>query len=222
MVSDELCRELIKINAIKFGQFKLKSGMIAPIYFDFRHIISYPSIMKMVAEEMWELVKDKYEKKEFTHICGVPFTALPIASSISILKNVPMLMKRKEAKTYGTGALVEGIYTRETKCLIIEDVITTGLSVYETAKALNDLNIKTNDVIVLLDRKQGGLINLEKSGIRVHKLMDIQVFLTKALSMKLITNENYNESMNFVNSHIINNDGIFIDTKKQESLNLGL
>ena len=76
----EIFLKLYDIGAIKFGTFTLKSGLISPIYIDLRESISYPPLLKAIAEEMWKKVEDCPCDK----ICGVPYTALPMASYISI------------------------------------------------------------------------------------------------------------------------------------------
>jgi hypothetical protein len=69
----ELLKELFKIGAIKFGSFKLKSGIISPIYIDLRVTISYPLVLKQIADLMWKRVEGQ---SQFDFICGVPYTGI--------------------------------------------------------------------------------------------------------------------------------------------------
>jgi uridine monophosphate synthetase len=156
----ELIKQLQQINAIKFGTFTLKSGLISPVYIDLRCIISYPQILQALAEQMWEQVK--HLKADL--ICGVPYTALPIATAISLQHNKPMVMVRKEAKDYGTKKLVEGNFEPGQSCMIIEDVVTTGSSILTTVEELKKVGLVVKYVVSFVDREQGGKENLTKAG----------------------------------------------------------
>ena len=72
--------------------------------------------------------------EKFDIICGIPYGALPIATYISTTYNKPLIYIRDKAKTYGTGKLIEGTYKETDRCVIIDDVITSGQSIEEAIK----------------------------------------------------------------------------------------
>ena len=172
---ESLVEKLFAIQAIKFGDFTLKSGIQSPVYVDLRVTVSHPDVLKLISEMIWD-VSSKF-CTDFSVICGVPYTALPIASVISVNHNVPMVMRRKEAKTYGTKRLIEGDFVPESKCLVIEDVVTSGSSVRETVEALNAVHLHVSDAVVLLDRFQGGKDMLESQGITLHSVLTLPTVL---------------------------------------------
>lgn len=161
-----MIQKLYQIEAIKFGNFTLKSGLTSQIYLDLRKIISFPQVLNTVADLMWE----KISGLQFDLICGVPYTALPIATCLSLKYNVPMIMRRKEVKNHGTKQKVEGCYLPGQTCLIVEDVITTGSSILETAADLNEVGIHTTNTVVLINRESGGEQNLNKINCQLHSV----------------------------------------------------
>lgn len=92
--------------AFKFGKYTLKSGEISPVYFDLRVIISYPEIMEELTDLMYKFIVEN--EVQCDQLCGVPYTALPLATLLSVKMRQPMLIRRKEAKSYGTKKLIEG------------------------------------------------------------------------------------------------------------------
>lgn len=167
---EDLVLLLHDIGAFKFGEFTLKSGLTSPIYIDLRLIISFPHIMQLVVDLMWK----KVGHLSFDLVCGVPYTALPIATAMSMKINKPMIIKRKEgAKGYGTKKAIEGVYHAGQRCLIIEDLVTSGLSVFESIAPIEAEGLGVQDVVVLVDREQGGRANIEARGKKLHALIKV-------------------------------------------------
>jgi len=180
--SPSLTESLYKIGAIQFGDFTLKSGQKSSIYINLRKIISYPELLREISEAMWQ----KVSADNIQLVCGVPYTALPIATCMSLDHNIPLVMRRKEKKEYGTKQIVEGVFNSGQTCLIIEDVITTGGSILETAADLEEAGLVVKDLVVLIDREQGGRENLEKK-YTTHTILTISSVLTTLLESNVIS-----------------------------------
>ncbi|KRX52749.1 Uridine 5'-monophosphate synthase [Trichinella sp. T9] len=153
--------DLFHLGAIQFGEFMLKSKHTSPIYVDMRRLLSHPTLLNTVEDLMYDYAKEL----EYDVICGVPYGAIPLTSALSVKRSIPMIMQRKDAKAYGTKKIVEGLYKPGDKCLIIEDVITFGSSIAETARVLRAQGLIVTDALVILDRCQGASRNLENLGI---------------------------------------------------------
>jgi len=160
------------VGAVKFGQYKLKTGLLSPIYIDIRSIVSFPEILSMLCNQMWGRITSHpgnlLERTDF--LAGVPYTALPIASVLAVNHELPMLIVRKERKAYGTGREVEGVFRAGQTCLVIEDVVTSGASILETRSRLQHEGLVVNTAIVFIDRDQGGVQHLEKQGVTMLKV----------------------------------------------------
>ena len=165
----EFFLECYKLGIIKFGRFTLKSGIESPFYVDLRPLASVPKILKHLANYLLEMLP----LDNFDLICGVPYAALPMATAMSLESYIPLIIKRKEAKDYGTKKLIEGIFTKGQNCLLVEDVITSGKSLLETIPEVENEGLSVSDIVVVLDRQQGGKEILEKKGYRVHTLFTI-------------------------------------------------
>jgi orotate phosphoribosyltransferase len=179
---ETIIRELYLIGAIKLGEFTLKNGSVSPIYIDLRQIISAPDLLRLISEVMWE----KIRATRFDLICGVPYTALPIATCISLFHNIPMIMRRKEKKLYGTKQILEGKFTPAQTCLLIEDVITSGASILETADDLEAAGLIIRDVVVFIDREESGKNTLQKRNYQIYPVLTLSELMPMLLRLELL------------------------------------
>lgn len=195
---EEIITRLFEIEAIKFGDFKLKSGIQSPIYFNLRVIIGYPKLLRTISELLYETCKTG---GTYHVVCGVPYTALPLATCMSLDHDIPMVIRRREAKDYGTKQMIEGVYKEGQLCLIVEDVVTTGSSVLETAKELKHVGVDVTDAVVLLDRGQGGKAMLLNNGITLHTVLNIHQVLDVLLRLNKIDALVFNQVHQFISTN---------------------
>ena len=177
---------LYDIGAIKVGNFVLASGKQSSVYIDLRPLVSHPSLLLAVSESLFALVKSIQAEL----LCGVPYTALPIATCMSIQHDLPMVMVRKEPKGYGTKRLVEGDFQPGQRCLMVEDLVTTGGSVLKVINTLETEGLQVTDCVVFLDREQGGKAHVMEQGYHLHAVVTIsEMFHLLKASNKLSMQE---------------------------------
>jgi orotate phosphoribosyltransferase len=191
---EQIALALHQIGAVKFGEFTLKSGIKSPIYIDLRLLISYPEVLKLISEAMIDISK----KLKFDVIAGIPYTALPIATAMSISQNWPMVYARKEVKDYGTKKKIEGVYKEGQTALIIDDLITTGGSKFETIEPFEASGLKITDFVILVDREQGGARILEEKGYHLHSVIGINELLDILHKNSKIDDQSYKKAKEFI------------------------
>lgn len=160
---------LLSASCIKFGEFTLKSGLTSPIYIDLRRIITHPKLLADIAQAYLPILSIL----QFSRIAGLPYAAIPIATAISLAGNYPMIYPRKEAKSYGTKAEIEGEYHAGETVVVIDDLATTGGSKFEAIEKLTGAGLVVKDVVVLIDRQSGAKESLAQAGYSMHAVLTI-------------------------------------------------
>jgi orotate phosphoribosyltransferase len=169
---------LIKNNAIKFGDYILASGKKSPYYIDLRLTISSPITMDWIANSLTRIILNEIGKEKIDRILGVPTAGVPFATVVSQKLGIPLIYYRQARKEHGVRKKIEGILERNDRLLIIDDLITTGESVIEAAEVVRDQGGVVNELVVLLDREQGGRERIKTSRIEPHVLFKISDAMT--------------------------------------------
>jgi orotate phosphoribosyltransferase len=188
-VKVEICRILNKIGALKFGAFKLSSGKISPYYIDLRIVPSFPDAFQKICDFYSSFIKNKIGNKNFERIAGIPVAGIPFASLIAYSLRKPLVYVRKGERLHGRQRRVEGVLASGDRVLLIDDLATTGLSLRRAAKAIMAEGGVVSDAAVLIDREESGRERLEKSGIKLHAMLNIREIANKLYEIEAIDEE---------------------------------
>jgi len=149
-----LARKIFETSNLK-GEFLLRSGVTSDEYFDKYLFEANPQLLREIAVAMSQLLPADVDA-----LAGLELGGIPLATAISQVTNLPTLFVRKKAKEYGTCKVAEGGQVSGRKLVIIEDVITSGGQIRESASALRELGANILKVIVVINRESGGAQNL--------------------------------------------------------------
>ena len=189
---DDFCNVLLRTGSLKFGTFKLTSGLLSPYYVDLRLIPSYPEAFQQTVN-MYRSVLEPDLVKRFQRLAGVPTAGIAYAAVIALNLTKPLLYVRKEQKEHGRERRVEGILQPGDKVMILDDVVTTGKSLLEAAEAIRAEGGVAEDVVVLLDRQQGAEENLRKNRMKLHAFTTMRRIADKLLNLGTINEEQHKE-----------------------------
>ncbi len=192
----KLIDDLYAIQALKFGEFRLKSGALSPFYVDLRGIISYPPILQTIALRVLEVLRPlRYDR-----IAGIPYAGLPIATAVALAGNIPMLYARKGVKDHGTRRAIEGTFAPGEIVVLIDDVITDGASKFEAATPLAEAGLVVRDFVIFLDREQGGAERLREKGYGLHSVLKISAVLAHLRDTGRLLTDHFQRCMDFIAS----------------------
>jgi len=192
--TDQLPNQLFDNGCIQFGTFTLKSGLTSPIYIDLRLLVSSPSLLRQVARAM----AGAAQGLEFDRIAAIPYAGLPIGVALALEMERPLVYPRRETKEHGIRRNVEGAFTPGETALVTDDVITRGGSKLETIAALEKAGLVVRDVLVLIDREQGGKEDLARHGYRLHAVLQLTQVLDMLRDSGRITSARHDEALRYL------------------------
>ena len=137
VIKKELASKLLKVKAIKLqpnDPFTWASGWKSPFYCDNRKTLSFPSIRSFVKISMAHAVLEHFTSAEV--IAGVATAGIPQAALVADELGLPLIYVRSKPKNHGLENLIEGEMKQSAKVVVIEDLISTGLSSLKAVEAI--------------------------------------------------------------------------------------
>ncbi len=177
MYDRQALKDLVRQHALKFGQFTLASGKTASFYLDCRRVTLDSEGARLIGEGILDLLTPRLPDA----VGGMAIGADPITGAvitIAATRGLPLrgFIVRKEAKTHGTGRDVEGPVAAGDRCVIVEDVVTTGGSSLKAIERVEAFGMKVEGIIAVVDRLEGAAETFADKGYSFQSLFTIRDF----------------------------------------------
>ena len=185
-----LAEALFRIGALRFGKFTLASGKTSSYYLDLRVVPSDPQAYELAVAAYLAMAKEMGEGS-FDVVAGVATAGIAISSPLAYVLKKPMVYVRREQKGHGLGKLVEGAVKPGWRALVVDDLITDGGSKIEAVETLRRAGCVVNDVMVLVDRLEGGKASLAKVRVNLSSFTDIRELVETLYLQKKVTKRDF-------------------------------
>jgi len=200
-----LAKALWELGAVQFGDFTIgRTTQHSPIYVNLRLLISSPRALARAARVMHEEVQTlgamlQPRVQPFQRVCGIPFGGLHLSTAYSLRSQVPMVYVHPAKGRNGNRVWVEGRYERGERVLLIDDLVTSGGGIIETANFLRaNAGLEVKDALVLLDRQEGASEQLRAQGFNLVSILGLETMLNYLMASELIDEEKYRQSVDYI------------------------
>ncbi len=187
-IAQQTAEHLLQINAIKLNlenPFTWASGWRSPIYCDNRITLSFPAIRNFLSRSLAAEVKARYGSDCI--IAGVATGAIGIGALVAHELNLPFIYVRPEPKKHGRQNQIEGQLQAGQKVVVIEDLISTGMSSLNAVKALQASQAEVLGMLALFTYGfDKAATAFSEAQVHLHTLCDYDTLLTVALQQKTI------------------------------------
>lgn len=148
--SEDLAKMLLHIEAIKLNTkkpFQWASGILSPIYCDNRIALSFPEVRSVIKQGLSQLVQDNFAHT--TTIAGVATAGIPHGALVADQLELPFAYVRSKAKEHGQKNAIEGKIQPNAKVVLVEDLISTGMSSLDAVEKIRAENVEVLGVIAI-------------------------------------------------------------------------
>jgi orotate phosphoribosyltransferase len=190
-VQIEVTKKLLEINTIKIqptSPFTWASGWKSPIYCDNRKILSFPKTRTYIRDRFVDVVREKYPEAEV--IAGVATGAIAIGALVAEVLGLPFVYIRSKPKGHGLENLIEGDLNPNQKVVVVEDLVSTGISSLNAAEAVNNYGAVVIGMVAIFTYNFPHAVeNFKKAGIELTTLSNYQVLIDTAVELGEVTKD---------------------------------
>ncbi|WP_288762209.1 orotate phosphoribosyltransferase [uncultured Lacticaseibacillus sp.] len=183
-IANLIASDLLDINAVTLRTtppFTWASGIKAPIYTDNRLTIAYPRVREQIAVGLTRTIAEQYP--DATVIGGVATAGIPHATLAAANLNLPLIYVRAKPKDHGQGKQTEGKLTATDKVVLIDDLISTGGSVLNAAKAVQAAGATVLGICAIFSYQlPDATRNFAEAGINLTSLTDYDHLINAAVA----------------------------------------
>lgn len=196
----EIAEILLDIGAVKVKMdppFTWTSGIKSPVYCDNRKLISHPKERRRIVDGFVDMLRATNSKPEY--IGGTATAAIPWASFLAYELNLPMIYIRPQKREHGTGQQVEGDLPPGKRVLIVEDLISTGGSSVNAARAVqSECKGVVTDIFAIVTWELDEAKKLfSEAGLRLSTLTNFSNIIGLALERGVISKEQWEKILEF-------------------------
>ncbi len=203
-----LAKALWDLGAIQFGDYTIgRTTQHSPVYVNLRLLISNPRALARAARVMHEEVQTLQALlhpniQPFQRVCGIPFGGLHLATAYALRSQVPMVYVHPAKERNGNRVWVEGKYEEGERVLLLDDLVTSGGGIIETATFLRtNAGLEVKDALVLLDRQEGAHEQLKARGYNLISILGLETMLNYLMASGHIAEEDYRRSIEYIQTN---------------------
>jgi len=206
-VSKKVAEMLLSTQSIavyKDKPFVFVSGRISPVYIDCRKLLSFAAEREYIVTALAKMAETDIGLSNIDVVAGGETAGIPYASFVSHIIKKPMIYIRKQPKGYGGTKQIEGILEAGQRVLMVEDLITDGLSKMRFNIGIRGAGAKMTHCLCVFDYASDrlnlheGKINLAKNGIDLHVLANWDDVLDTGLSKSYFTEDSSRQILEFL------------------------
>lgn len=209
-----LAKALWELGAVQFGDYTIgRTTQHSPVYVNLRLLISNPRALSRAARVMHDEIQTRQAMLQrpvqpFQRVCGIPFGGLHLATAYSLRSRSPMIYIHPAKERNGNRVFVEGRHEAGDSVLLIDDLVTSGGGILETASFLRlNASLKVRDVLVLLDRQEGAREQLKAKGYNLISILGLESMLNYLMASELIEEAQYSRSIDYIQGRRVGRGG---------------